>query len=359
MIHATFAPIAEKQEASSIANQIIDHGQNESLFHLNYLKNIRINNLKKFFSGREIKNIFISNHLSSFECNLDKFIVNFLKEEFYINTEKNNTKEIQIEIEGGIVILNNNDLSHPNNRAAFSKFYEECPNTIFIAWDWDNHHWLDLSIFLATHSDIYAPAHNENLYLLTRYNWITTGPVYCSSVQWSREFLTEKISSFVTKNRSNNPLGMHIQYGRFQFRNQIIATLNKKYSTIGFSSHHYHGVSKEERLDQWSTHKLHWIAPVLNDVPIRIFDALITGGIPIVPSSLRYLNPINEIPNNYVVFYTPEDILNPEPLIEKSINSFDVGGNDAVIGRHRYALENHHGDRSIQKMVECAVNLMM
>jgi hypothetical protein len=101
----------------------------------------------------------------------------------------------------------------------------------------------------------------------------------------------------------------------------------------------------DERLEEWYSHKVHWIAPVLNDVAIRIFDALSSGGIPVVPASMQFLPPIRGINRDHIVFSTPDDIMNPKPLIERAVAMFDAGGADGIVARHRYALDHHHGDQ--------------
>jgi hypothetical protein len=225
-----------------------------------------------------------------------------------------------------------------------------CEKTLFVAWDWDNHHWLENSAFVAAHSDMYCPAHHENLYLLSRYNWLISGPVYCASIQWARSFLCERLPEMIAVVRSNDPLGKHVPYGMFSFRNLVLSTLNGHYPSIGFSDQSFHGRGPVDRLQEWCRHKLHWIAPVLNDVAIRIFDALITGGIPIVPASMKMLPLIREIPEEHILFFEPTDIVSPKALVERGLARFDAGGADKLVERHRYALDHHHGDTRMATM---------
>ena len=358
MINNTFNEISNSFNPTTIFNSIIENGQNELFFHLNFLKANRITNFKSKFNRESITNLFISNHISGFRFTTECINVNFLELDFFINQDDKKFGDLVEKLRGSIVILNNNDLNSQVRRNHYSKFYELCQDTLFIAWDWDNHHWLDLSVFLASHSDLYAPAHNENLYLLTRYNWLTIGPIYCSTVQWSEQFLSRNLKEMLCVTRSNDPLGMHVMYERFKFRNQIITTLHNSYPNIGFVSTRYHNETAEKRFIEWCAHKLHWIAPTLNDVPIRIFDALITGGIPIIPESLRFLSPIAQIPNQFVGFYSASDIVNPNQLIDKLIQKFDKAGDKGIASRHQYAISHHHANASIERMVKNALELI-
>ena len=343
------------------ARQVAEHvkfAQSETFFHLAAAKDARISTLKAHFSKNVVRRVYLSANLGGFECAIDGTEVATLEKNFFQEPDAVRRVAKKAQLEGCIVIVNNNDAGTIESRTAYAEFFGECTSTCFIAWDWDNHHWLELSPFLAAHSDIYAPAHHENLYLLSRYNWLIAGPVYCSSVQWARSFLTAHLSKMLDAKRSDAPLGMHIPYAQFSFRIQVISTLSQYYPSIGFSNRSFHVRTPEERLKEWYSHKTHWIAPVLNDVPIRIFDALVTGGIPIVPNSLRLLPPVNAIPRQHITFYSPSDIVNPQTLVERSNKFFDEGGCDGIMARHRLALQHYHGDTSVRQMLGYAFEVL-
>lgn len=358
LISQLFNNIPESELPARHSSEYVKFAQSEIFFHLAAVKHARIEELKKNFAHRGISKIFLSANLSGFDCTIPGIQVEVLEKNFFHESDPARRAFKQRQLAYSLVIVNNNDASAAEARAGYTWFYTECSSTIFITWDWDNHHWLDLSVFLASHSDIYAPAHHENLYLLSRYNWLTAGPMYCSSVQWSRKLLTENIEQILLINRSNAPLGMHIPYGQFSFRMQVISTLNQVYPSIGFSSRQFHDRTPEDKLQEWCAHKTHWISPVLNDVPIRLFDALITGGIPLVPDSMRLLPPIRTIPRDWIAFYSPADIVNPQTLVNHANQLFDRGGKDGIVARHRYALEHHHGNKTVLQMLECAREIL-
>lgn len=358
MITQLFSNIPENNLPARHSGEYIKFAQSDLFFHLAAAKQARVSGLNKVFSNSGIRKVYLSANLGNFGCVAKNFNVEVLEKNFFLETDAVRRAGKLTQLEGCVVIVNNNDAGTLEARAAYAAFYSECTTTCFIAWDWDNHHWLDLSTFLAAHSDIYAPAHHENLYLLSRFNWLTAGPVYCSSVQWSREFLTDNLDKILLTERSSAPLGMHIPYGQFSFRMQVISTLNQFYPSIGFSSRSFHERTPLDKLQEWCAHKTHWIAPVLNDVPIRLFDALITGGIPLVPDSMRFLPPVNAIPREWIAFYSAADIVNPQSLVERANRLFDEGGKDGMVARHRYALEHHHGDASVRQMLDYADEIL-
>ena len=335
--------------------EIMRFSQQDKFFHLAALKLSRSQQLRDHFSGRRPKQIFLGPDLKGFNFRLAGCEVTLLSDDFFIAPEKAIREQRQAQLEDSIVVVNNNDVSRAGGGPLYGDFYSRCIKTIFAVWDWDNHHWLDNSTFTATHADIYAPAHHENLYLLSRYNWSTVGPVYCATIQWSRSFLAERVATMVNTQRSDAPLGKHVAYAPFAFRNRVVQTLNQHFTTIGFSDHTFHTRTLEDRLLEWCGHKAHWIIPVLNDVPIRIFDALITGGIPIVPASMQHLPPINKISLEHILFYSPADITNPAEIVARAIDMFDQGGVDKLVERHRYALEHHHASSRIQDILKYVV----
>ena len=112
------------------------------------------------------------------------------------------------------------------------------------------------------------------------------GGIPCGSNQWSSDFIKNYGVNNLLNKRSLLPLGKYYFYEKFIHRNKLITTLSNNYPDIGFVQNDFHQLTPEQKWGEWSNHALHWIAPVLNDLPIRFFDALITGGIPIIPSGL-------------------------------------------------------------------------
>ncbi|WP_293935685.1 hypothetical protein [Iodobacter sp.] len=357
-IQTLFSRLSDRDLPARQANEYISNAQHDSFFYLAAAKAARVSLIKAHFEKNAVKKIWLSANLAGFNCSISGIETGILDKAFFQEDNEQQRAEKKAQLEGCIVIVNNNDVGTDVLRNAYADFFDECTATLFIGWDWDNHHWLDVSTFLAAHSDIYSPAHHENLYLLSRYNWLTAGPVYCSCVQWSRQFLNQNLHGILNAERSAQPLGMHIPYARFSFRIQMISTLSQHYPSIGFSSHTFHGRSASDRLNEWTAHTAHWIAPVLNDVPIRIFDALISGGIPLVPASLRFLPPVNTISREHIVFYSPADIIAPQAVVEQANRLFNEGGRDGILARHQFALQQHHGDQSVRQMLSYAAEML-
>jgi hypothetical protein len=333
------------------AKGITAHGQLEPYFHLALTQGARAAKLSGYFRQRNVRKLYLGANINGFDFQSPHWEVQTVGADFFRGSDGFSPADRRGELDGAIVLLNNNDLAKLGHGPTWSDFHALHDKTLFVVWDWDNHHWIEHSVFCAAHCDLYVPAHHENLYLMSRYNWSVAGPVYTASVQWSRRFLTDRTEFLLSVPRSDAPLGKHVLYPFFPFRNSVVQTLSSHYPSIGFTQQNYHSCTPEDRIGEWAGHKLHWIMPVLNDVPIRIFDALITGGLPIVPASLQSLAPFSTFPREHILFFPPEAILQPQKLVTEALARFDDGGLDQMMARHRFALDHHHGSARVHEIL--------
>ena len=315
--------------------------QNEDLYNLLLKKNQRNRQLKDSLKQNYSGKIYLTDHIFHAVRHKPK---NSQIEFFNMQTAPES-------FENSIVILSNNNVMVNNNLDKFITLYLKSPSSVFAIWDFDNHHWFALSGMLAAISDLYVPTHADNLEPLSRYNNIMAGPVTSGVIQWPKEFLEENLDIITKTERSNNPLGTHIEYPQFPLRMKNLKTLHRTLPSVKLVDGSYHSRSMIDRFTEWCSHKSHWIVPVLNDAPIRIFDALITGGIPIVPRSLKYHKDVINL-WDHVVFYDYEDIQAPWEVTNKANQLFDSAGEQGVLDRHRLICYNHHVDNRVETILK-------
>lgn len=315
--------------------------QNEDLYNLLLKKNQRNRQLKDSLKQNYSGKIYLTDHIFHAVRHKPK---NSQIEFFNMQTAPES-------FENSIVILSNNNVMVNNNLDKFITLYLKSPSSIFAIWDFDNHHWFALSGMLAAVSDLYVPTHADNLEPLSRYNNIMAGPVTSGVIQWPKEFLEENLDIITKTERSNDPLGTHIEYPQFPLRMKNLKTLHRTLPSVKLVDGSYHSRSMIDRFTEWCSHKSHWIVPVLNDAPIRIFDALITGGIPIVPRSLKYHRDVINL-WDHVVFYDYEDIQAPWEITNKANQMFDSAGEQGVLDRHRLICYNHHVDNRVETILK-------
>jgi hypothetical protein len=237
-------------------------------------------------------------------------------------------------------LLLNNDIAP--HLPQYMEFYNNNPDVLFVVWDWDSQHWIQMSSILALNSDFYISASSENAFLLGHFNPYVIGPVFAAAHQWTRKFLIEHVDLFLSE-RLDTPFGMHVFYEKYPKRNRAIATVTRVYPTVGFANNDFKKRSDLENFKEWAQHKTHWIMPVLGGVPIRIYNALVTGGIPILPSFYKNLPEIAVL-GKTPFYYETGDLLEPTLINEAAVAAFDAGGESGLVQRISEALQNHHVD---------------
>jgi hypothetical protein len=155
-------------DANSLAGQIAQTiagtsaiSQHDVLYNMVRAKNQKNrylkDNLKKKFSGQ----IYLTDHIfhavryKPSDANIHFFSMQ-------------NAPKI---FENSIVILSNNNVMVNNELTALIELYLRSPTSVFVIWDFDNHHWFALSGILAAICDLYVPTHADNLEPLSRYNY--------------------------------------------------------------------------------------------------------------------------------------------------------------------------------------------
>lgn len=229
--------------------------------------------------------------------------------------------------------------------------YYQLPKTIFAIHDYDNHHWIPNNIQAAIFADIYIPSHQDEYLLASRVNSNIVGGIPCGTNQWSMEFIRQHGSPTFTCQRTDQPLGKYYFYEKFSHRNKAISTLAQNFPSIGLLDKDFHALSQQQKWSEWCAHKVHWVIPVLNDLPIRFFDALITGGLPLIPSGLKPYVAALGIPEKFYITYGPLDIIESKEFIKKANEQFDSEGIDGIKARHQYAVRHFHVDTIVEKII--------
>jgi hypothetical protein len=251
--------------------------------------------------------------------------------------------------QGSVLLITNNDVGG-QLLSNFIDLYRRHPEVLFVVWDWDSQHWVQMSGILAMHCDFYIPAASENSFLLSHFNPNVIGPIFAGVYQWKRQFLAENFATLLG-DRSNEPLGPHAFYGDYERRNRALVTVTKTFSGVGFVDNDYRNKSDLDNLAEWARHKTHWIVPVLAGVPIRVYNALAVGGIPILPAFYRNMPEIALIGES-ALFYEVKDLIDPRPINEQAVACFDQAGVSGLIERVAKAIDHHHIDRRCEQILE-------
>lgn len=352
-IRTAFSIVGCHETIHGILATMLDALEHDGFVNLNYEKAARVKRLSAAFAGKRPEKLFLLNdsiNLGLLRPRISGVEVVPLDRDYFKVDDDAEIERRAEAIRGGVVVVTNNDVSRCglNN---YVRFFERCNETVFAAWDFDNHHWLQMSLFLAAFSDVYTPAHRDNLYALAKFNPYITSVENCGVVQWDEDFIREHLRYMVDCERSDEPLGRHTPYARFKYRQRVMMKLHEHFPAVGPANPSFHTMTREEKLKEWAGHKLHWIIPTLDDVPIRMADALITGGLPVVPVSQRYLIEEKGIDRDWIVFYTAVDLIDdPHDVVRRGLAQFEAGGREGIRKRIEFALEHLHGNARLARI---------
>jgi hypothetical protein len=224
--------------------------------------------------------------------------------------------------------------------------------------DYDNHHWYKMSIFGALLSDIYVRAHRHSMPYIDALLPHPTFTVPIGVTQWQRRFLFKSIDKILHAHRTERPGGRHRLYPRFELRNRMIATFALCAPEVGFTDcARFNNQSQEEKLEDWLTTKVQLCAPVGNDIPIRFFDSLITGGLPAIPERSEEAVRGIGVPEEHFISFGPIELANPAATVHAWSERFDKLGQAGIIARLSHCIEHFHIDHTIKKLLHLVFTL--
>ncbi|WP_331298627.1 hypothetical protein [Methylobacterium oryzae] len=231
---------------------------------------------------------------------------------------------------------------------------------ISACWLFDNHHQIDFSLKIAAAFDFVFPAHATGHTYLYSGKAIVGPVVPCATIQWN----SRKASQFYTElrktPRSNDLYGRFNSYlgrtaSRDRFLNRMARELDSNVLNIKKADQQdWFGKGDKGRFADFVGYKSSLCFPIFNDVPIRIFDALLAGQIPIVPFGVPGFE--IAIPSSIqrslpVLTFFYEDSGSLKFAQREAIDLFDAGGVAAADHRHAYALREHMGYRRLSDMI--------
>ncbi len=254
------------------------------------------------------------------------------------------------------LILTNNHLNYLLTKLTFPGLVDVRRQWAAFPWvvqDYDNHHWYQMSFLAQLLSEFYFPSHpycghsfNDDLQSIKN-------PIRIGSTQWKKKFLEDKFEEIVDAERRNEPAGRHNFYPKFTYRNRTIKTLNAYYDDVNFTDvMQFHNQDELSRLKSWMCRRLHFVVPVGGDIPIRFYDSIITGGIPLIPLAMKKSLDYYNVPREFYLCFDLEDLFNPTKLANAAIEQYYASGKEGILERVRYGLDALHVDCAIREILD-------
>ena len=249
-----------------------------------------------------------------------------------------------------IIVVNNNFFPTTELQLKWRNYLKEPDSPLGVLWSYDNHHSFANTIITHSIFDVLIPAHaNYTDYLVTAPTLLLPATP-CGLAQWTPAVVMEGYANFRDNERTNKlDGGYNLYFNRNAYRNAKISQLSKGMPDshvrgVVFNEQRYWQNSDLDNLKEWMSHKVSIAVPVNNDLPIRVFDALAAGQIPLVPGWLGSFDSIispelqRSLPIVKFFDYNVEEVSRAH---KKALELFDQGGAEGIVRRRDYCLNTH------------------
>ena len=223
---------------------------------------------------------------------------------------------------------------------------------IVVVWMWDNHHSYVNNYNLASAADVFFPAHGYcSDYLNNPYS-LNGGALPAACRQWSVGEAREWYGKHCRIPRKDELYGGFVEYANLGVeRTSLVKDCIDTFERHALSlrtpekmQEEYFPRADEERFVEWMEHKVSLALPIDRDIPCRVFDALVSGQIPIVPTKIEGFDDLisRELQDSLPVFRLESDSpVEIWEIYQKALCAYDSEGLEGGKRRHLYALENH------------------
>lgn len=235
------------------------------------------------------------------------------------------------------------------------------PDAVSVILLVDNHHMYRLSLQFAHDFDVVVSAHDNGLRYLSAVNDLVFSGVPCGAKQWSSAQAAEFYPMFEGRPRSDKLYGKFFEH-EGQPRNAVIRryveampdqALLLRPVNVAFGE--YLALTPEEKFREWMGYKVSLCVSVRRDMPYRLFEALLTGQIPLVASDVQGFDALidpetqRRLPVVRYAEATPEAVARAHRV---ALELYDAEGAEGARRRHAYALQHHMFANRILRIAE-------
>jgi hypothetical protein len=221
-------------------------------------------------------------------------------------------------------------------------------DSIISLWHYDNHIAYFNNYKSAISCDLNFLTHNIGVpgYLTSAYS-VSAAHIPQCTLQFSKQMILNERTKRKASSRVNSALLNYFDYPESP-RASIIKLLESTISDVASFSitsptnrDRYWGKSISERYDEWANHKCTVILPLIEDLSTRVFDALATGLIPIIPENVRDLESAITVEDQQKLGIVRIKDASPENVragIALAIKKFDEMGDDGIMLRTNFII---------------------
>lgn len=236
------------------------------------------------------------------------------------------------------------------------------PDSIISLWHFDNHIAYFENYKSAISCDINFITHNNGVpgYLTNPFSLIAKHIPACT-LQFSHKSIDVGYKLSQKNERISKALFNYVDYPNSP-RSSILSKLKESLEDVAdflimpsSDRSRYWGKTQEERYQEWAQYKCTVILPLVEDLSTRVFDALATGLIPIVPKNIKDFSSVFNSELEDKLGIVRIDDLSPASVrlgIEKAISNFNLAGSIGILERINYVKKNALISHRIKDMTD-------
>jgi hypothetical protein len=241
------------------------------------------------------------------------------------------------------------------------------PHSLMCLWHFDNHVGYDGNYRSALACDLNFVSHNLGVpgYLCNPVSPLVNHVPACT-VQFGLDEIIAERAKGLTQERISKGLFNYVTYPQAQ-RTALIEQLSRDLPDVADfklmpsgDRTRYWKMTRSERFMDWAAYKCSVIVPLHKDLSTRVFDALATGQIPVVPEEVQDLDLVLPRARQLelgIVRIADLSSNNVRSGIAKAIQNFDAAGPLGIVARSDYVLENAHLVHRIQAMLDACTDI--
>ena len=235
-----------------------------------------------------------------------------------------------------------------------------------VGWFWDNHHHVFENYRATADLDVCIPGHAwAASYLRSHQNLLLERVPLCVT-QWTMDEARSFFTQYGQSERSDELYGGFVNYEmaskRNRLVNELIAAGSKSIYLINEPNlSRYFGSPSGEKFPSWTEYKVSLCLPLNRDLSQRLFDALLAGQIPLVPSDVDDLDSVipsslqEGLPIVRFAEYSAESVAEAH---QKALQRFDEDGPAGTERRHRFVMDNHMFAARITKILDLTRSIL-
>lgn len=235
------------------------------------------------------------------------------------------------------------------------------PREVIIAvWFWDNHLAQLANLKTALAADFVFPSHAYVAHYLFNPMSVVAGSSAACCAQWTADEAREIHASCAGAPRMHKALVNYVDY-EFSWRSPLLRELAASCGNAHVllmpagDRSRYFRKTRRERLLEWLRYKATVILPVEKDLSTRVFDALLAGQVPVVPSMIRDFDRVipSQVQQELGIVRIDELSLPAiRGAIDEALRRFEQMGPEGVERRQQFVLGKHMLSNRMAEMMQ-------